>query len=319
MEAWLGFCHFTKDPDDIWQNYQAIAAVFCDGREDYDAALKDYAHANGYQFLWSEEAHLAGQWLAKHPQERKAAELARSVHQGHTVEVGQLKLIWLEGEEEPEAEDWLIIEEIDGVEPLDAQFVQWPLKNVPDKLYEPLFGQPEPTDAEIEAAGGDPEKVPPMKTYAILDAAKMPYLLTGAIEASDLKYQSLFQGETQEELKEHAPYLIELDEDNSFTRKLFTGPKGVNGLWEKELGIYIRSRAGFDDIRRHFRKFTRVQDENGKWFYFAFWKGYIIKAFYFEECLQSVTSAFMEGIYKIWALDDSKANQIGFVGVAKRR
>ena len=103
-----------------------------------------------------------------------------------------------------------------------------------------------------------------------------------SLEASQLQYQSLFQGEAQGELKEQAPYLVELKEDNSFTRQLFTGPEGVNGLWDKELGIYIRSRAPFADIRKHFRKFTRVQDENGNWFLFRFWDSKVSR-FYLEN------------------------------------
>ncbi len=98
----------------------------------------------------------------------------------------------------------------------------------------------------------------------------MPYLLTGLLETSGLRYQSLFQGEAQEELGEHAPYLVELKDVNDFTRRLFTGSEGVGGLWEKELGIFIRSRTGFDALRKHLRKFTQVQNEEGKWFYFRF-------------------------------------------------
>ncbi|RCW77962.1 hypothetical protein, partial [Paracoccus lutimaris] len=36
-------------------------------------------------------------------------------------------------------------------------------------------------------------------------------------------------------------------------------------------GIYVRAHGTLDDMWRHFRKFTRVQDESGKWFFFAFW------------------------------------------------
>src|SRR5690606_23777068 len=72
--------------------------------------------------------------------------------------------------------------------------------------------------------------------------------------------------------KNVAPWIVRLENGNDFTRRLFTGSEGINGLWDKELGIYIRSRIGLVELRRHFRKFTRVQDENGKWFYFRFWE-----------------------------------------------
>ncbi|WP_170207230.1 DUF4123 domain-containing protein [Roseinatronobacter monicus] len=167
-------------------------------------------------------------------------------------------------------QNWLQVEDLGPVEPLDAQFGVHPKKSAPDALRDALFGQPAPSDAEREAFGQD---IPPLATYAVLDATKMPYLLTSLLESSGLRYQSLFQGEAQEELGEHAPYLVELKDGHDFTRRLFTGPDGIGGLWEKELGIFIRSRAGFDALRKHLRKFTRVQDETGKWFYFRFWEG----------------------------------------------
>ena len=167
----------------------------------------------------------------------------------------------------------LQIKAIEDVEPLDGQFGVHPKKSVPDPLHAPLFGQPDPTEAEI-ARYGDVESVPPLRTYAIVDAAKMPYLLTSQLEEAELCHQSLFQGKTQEKLKEHAPYLVELQDDN-FTRRLFTTDKAM-GLWEKELGVYIRSREPFDLIRKHFRKFTRIQDEKGKWFYVRFWEASVI-------------------------------------------
>ena len=167
------------------------------------------------------------------------------------------------------AQNWLHIQELGPVTPLDAQFGVHPKKFVPDALQDVLFGQTEPTEDERAVCGEHP---PPLAAYAVLDAAKMPYLLTSLLETSGLQYQSLFQGEAQEELGEYAPYLVELKDGHDFTRRLFTGPDGIGGLWEKELGIFLRSRAGFDALRRHLRKFTKVQDEEGKWYYFRFWE-----------------------------------------------
>ncbi|MDP0927330.1 DUF4123 domain-containing protein [Paracoccus onubensis] len=165
----------------------------------------------------------------------------------------------------------LQIARIGNVEPMDRQFGVQPKKTVPDSLHGTLFDQPNPTGAEIEAAGGDPAAVPPMQTYAILDAAKIVNL-PELLGASGLEHRCLFKGKSYDKLKNVAPWIVRLEEGNDFTRRLFTGPEGINGLWDQELGIYIRSRAGLDDIRKHFRKFTRVQDENGKWFYFRFWE-----------------------------------------------
>lgn len=184
---------------------------------------------------------------------------------------------WLTPEIEPPSQSDdshgspLRITTVRNVEPLDRQFGMQPKKTVPETLYDTLLGQPDPSETEIAAAGGDPAAVPPMRTYAVLDAAKvmnLPELLA----ASALKHHCLFKGKSCDELKNVAPWIVQLENGNDFTRRLFTGPKGINGLWDKEPGIYIRSRASLEDMRKHFRKFTRVTDENGNWFYFRFWE-----------------------------------------------
>ncbi len=169
----------------------------------------------------------------------------------------------------------LMIETLEGVEPLDMQMGVWPPKTVPDVLYEPLFGQPEPTEAEVEAAGGDSEAVPPMQTYAILDAAKV-FGLADMLDTSGLEHRCLFKGDAYDELKDVAPWIVRLEEGSDFTRNLFTVGKEPWFMWDKEPGIYVRSRGTLDDMWRHFRKFTRVQDEDGKWYYFRFWEGSFI-------------------------------------------
>lgn len=270
LQPWLGICHLTKLEGEIRESYQAIAAVFCAEREDYDKLLHQFLEPKGYNLLWSEEVHPAGQWAARHPVERNAAEMARTVHADHTVEIGNLKAVSKNVEKPEEEQPYLIIQEIKDVEPLDLQFGAVERKSVPDALYDPFFGQVEPTEAEI-AYYGSVEAVPPMKIYAILDAAKVQFL-TSYLERSELYYKCLFKGSSAEELKDVAPYIVELTDDNEFTRNLFTSAGMPSNMWDKEAGIYIRSRATLDELWRHFRKFTRIQNDSGKWFYFAFWE-----------------------------------------------
>ncbi|MEP3348060.1 MAG: DUF4123 domain-containing protein [Litoreibacter sp.] len=165
----------------------------------------------------------------------------------------------------------LSIETIEGVKPLDAQFGIADPKTVPDVLYRPLFGQPESTDADLEQIGGDPKKVLSLHTYAILDAAKitgLPELLA----ASRLEHRCLFKGDAYDELKDVAPWIVRLKDGDGFTRYLFTHSNAEWHLWDKEPGIYRRSRGTLDDMWGHFRKFTKVKDEDGKWYYFRFWE-----------------------------------------------
>ena len=172
----------------------------------------------------------------------------------------------------------LQVDTIEGVEPLDTQIGVFPKKIVSDALHDALFGQQEPTAAEIEAAGGDPAAVPPMQTYAILDAAKLTNL-PELLERSGLEHRCLFKDDAYDELKNVAPWIVRLEEDNAFTRHLFTRSEANWHLWDKAAGIYVRSRGSLDVMWRHLRKFTRVQDEDGQWFYGRFWESYATTVF----------------------------------------
>lgn len=171
---------------------------------------------------------------------------------------------------EPE-QSALQVETIEGVEPLDIQIGVFPKKAVPDVLYDALFGQPDPTAAEIEAAGGDPAAVPPMQTYAILDGAKVTNL-PELLERSGLEHRCLFKGAGYDELKNVAPWIVRLEEDNAFTRNLFTRSDAHWHLWDREPGIYVRSRGTLADMWRHFRKLTRVKTDSGQWLFFRFYE-----------------------------------------------
>lgn len=142
---------------------------------------------------------------------------------------------------------------IEGVTPLETQFGAAAPKTVPDALLRPLL---EPAD---------------IPTYAIIDAAKVTNLAEMLV-GSGLPHRCLFKGAAYDEYKDVAPWLIQIKGDNDFTRNLFTASDAPWHLWDMVQGIYLRSDAQFDDIWAHFRKFTKVRDPKGKWYYFRFWE-----------------------------------------------
>ncbi|SFR56773.1 DUF4123 domain-containing protein [Litoreibacter janthinus] len=166
----------------------------------------------------------------------------------------------------------ILSQTFESIEPLDAQFGVDVKKSVPDALTEELFGQPAPSPADLAAANGDADKVPPLGTYAVLDAAvvtNLPELL----ETSGLEHLCLFIGEAQEELSHVAPWIVRLETGNALTRHLFTKGNAPWQLWDKRPGMFLRARASCSEMRKHFRKILKVQNDNGKWFYFRFWEG----------------------------------------------
>ena len=168
----------------------------------------------------------------------------------------------------------LTIETIEDVEPLDEQFGVEVPKTVPDALYDTLFGQPKRGEVKL----GDRLADARVFTYVILDAAKVVGL-PEMLEASGLEHRCLFKGAAYDELKGVAPWIVRLEEGNTFTRNLFTRSDAPWHFWDKEAGLYIRSRDKLVDVHAHWRKFTKVQDEAGAWFYLRLYDPRITQAF----------------------------------------
>lgn len=155
---------------------------------------------------------------------------------------------------------------VNGIEPLDEQIGIISKRTVPEKLHDALFGQP--TD-RVTQPDDNPSRS--INTYAILDAAKIPGL-AGALDCSGLEHRCLFIGDAFTSLKDVAPWIVTLEDDNRFVRNLFTQSDASWHLWDSSPAVYLRSPASLDELWKHFRKFIRVRDENGKWFYQRFWE-----------------------------------------------
>jgi len=133
---------------------------------------------------------------------------------------------------------------------------------LPPELRTALFDVPDDLAA--------PDDAPPLKLYGLLDAARVMGLVE-ILEASGLPHRCLFTGKAQEELADSAPWLVELPTDSSLLRRLFTTTEQPDGLAQLEAGILIRSRAALPVLHRHLRRFTRLRDNDGSWFFFRYW------------------------------------------------
>ena len=92
------------------------------------------------------------------------------------------------------------------------------------------------------------------------------------LEASGLDHTCLFQGAAAEDLRDVAPWLVRLEEGHRLTRGLFAHGNAPWDMWDREPGIFLRSTATLAALRKHLRKFTKVQDEDGMWYYARFWE-----------------------------------------------
>lgn len=111
----------------------------------------------------------------------------------------------------------------------------------------------------------------PLKLFALLDAAQIP-LLPDLLDQSGLPHECLFQGDALEDMAEVAPWIVQLLPDQMFTRRLFTDPSDdPGGLWGSNAYVLATSSAPLATVRKHFRKFLKVQDRSGKWFFLRFY------------------------------------------------
>lgn len=108
--------------------------------------------------------------------------------------------------------------------------------------------------------------------FCLLDAARDEKILP-LLRRSNVKYMSLYQGESQRQMADVAPYLIEFGENRVFLEKL------LRHGWGKRWCSFLTSNAPFAMLRKHFRKFLFVQDERGESVYFRFYDPSILRAF----------------------------------------
>lgn len=91
--------------------------------------------------------------------------------------------------------------------------------------------------------------------YAVLDAARSGRVATLLEESVD-PYASLYDGEQGRAYDAIAPYLVKLQRDSQLLEWL------VAEGWTDAWGLYVISDADFDAVRRHLRKFLRVEVED---------------------------------------------------------
>lgn len=111
------------------------------------------------------------------------------------------------------------------------------------------------------------------RAYAVLDGAAIDDLPMKLHEMQP-RAVCLYRGELEPDVAEVAPYLVELFPEDDFTNWLLGEQKGG-----KAFGIFARSRYSLTEVRKHFRKFLTVYDENGNPMLFRFYDPRVLRKF----------------------------------------
>lgn len=129
-----------------------------------------------------------------------------------------------------------------------------------------------------------PEGAAPPNVYALLDGARDPQVFP-LVTGCNLATACLYTGRLPKELLEVAPYLIHLTPKAAFTREL------LERSWSRSWGVFLVSRYGLEDVRRHLKRFLRVADERGKTFVFRYYDPRILRV-YLPTCTAEELKGF---------------------------
>jgi hypothetical protein len=149
---------------------------------------------------------------------------------------------------------------------------------------------------------------PSRKTWVLLDGARDARIY-GAIRKSYQVSCCLFAGELSSQLKEAAPYLVQLDPEDQLTK--FVLDNGWGHAW----GVFLRSSASLEPLRRHFRKFLRVSDETGRHLLFRYYDPRVLSV-YLPTCYPDELTTFFGPVdrFAMEAESGTRLEQYRFTG-----
>ncbi len=301
---WILTCEAMQKTADFEKRYEIRVAVKLDDHRQLDEHISRTLKEAGYLFMYSGQAKPIIQYLEEAGfYDQQAIELSQQVNEQQPIAFAVIKLIE-EVSQAKTAADYLHIEHILNVEPLDRQIGVLDLKYVPDSLYDVVFAQqlaclnkegvPELFTTAIDDSQDGTQST--LKTYAIVDASKLE-VFDGTHFLDDLPRKSLYTGEAARLYERLAPYIIELEPDHDFTRRLFTQAENEAQepwyFYQQSAAIIIRSQLDIDALFKHLRKFTRIYNpQTDTWLQYHFYAPYWI-----EDMLYCMTAAELS---KFW-------------------
>ena len=143
---------------------------------------------------------------------------------------------------------------------------------------------PEPTLTRVLDTLWPPGLPAHVAVFAIVDGARDDRIYA-AVEGTFLPKDCLYAGDLPRQLKMTAPYLIQLEREDRFTRYL------INTGWGGSWGSFLRTDTGIKQLRRHLREFLRVRDEAGRRLIFRYYDPRVLRA-YLPTCWPAELDTF---------------------------
>ncbi len=111
-----------------------------------------------------------------------------------------------------------------------------------------------------------------ISVYAILDAARDEQVYR-LIQSSRLPWVCLYSGNLPISLAKAAPYLLKLEKKHSTTNTI------LDRGWGQSWGVFLRSAAELNQLRKHFHSFLMVEDEGGRRLVFRYYDPRVFRVY----------------------------------------
>lgn len=141
-------------------------------------------------------------------------------------------------------------------------------------------------------------------SYFILDAARTGSQLEMAREMNK-NHLSLYSDKNERYLAQVAPYIFTVPVDPGFSS--WVREHG----WRRAWGIFVSADISLENLYFHFRKFVRVQTQDGEEFYFRFYDPRVLKMF-LPTCDKKQVIEFFGPVKSFTVEGDTKNEAVRF-------
>ncbi|MGH7247601.1 MAG: DUF4123 domain-containing protein [Pseudomonadota bacterium] len=140
--------------------------------------------------------------------------------------------------------------------------------------------------------------------WAILDGARDPRVHFDLLNSYQT-YCCLYSGDLAPEIERCAPYLVQLEYDDRLTRNLLTK------AWENNWGVFLKSGASMQQLRRHLRSLLVVRGPGGKRLVFRYYDPRVLRV-YLPTCFEEELRAVFGPIASFWVESSDPSTLLRF-------
>jgi hypothetical protein len=108
--------------------------------------------------------------------------------------------------------------------------------------------------------------------WMIVDAARDKQIYPMLV-ASYMEYSCLYSGQLAPAIERAAPYLVQLEFESSYTRRL------LERAWGNSWGVILRCDSSLPRVRRHLRQFLMVRDPRGQQVLFRYYDPRVLRVY----------------------------------------